>query len=68
LPAHPFEYNRPSEKQLEVLNTLRADAKELHDRVQNLLPAGRMRALAITKLEEFSMWVNKACVFELPEE
>ena len=64
----PFVYSRPSEKQLDVLNQLRAKCKDLNDLQMALLPPGRCRALAITKLEEVSMWQNKAAVFELPAE
>ena len=60
-----FEYHRPSAYQLFVLTQLRKKASELADLVQYLLPPGRCRSLALTKLEEQSMWANKACVFEL---
>jgi hypothetical protein len=62
-----FEYQRPSAYQLQVLAELRAHCKEHHDLLLKLIPNGRCRALAITKLEEVSMWENKACVFEVPE-
>ncbi len=63
----PFEYHKPSEKQLCVLSQLRAKCKELNDLQMQLLPPGRCRSLAVTKLEEVSMWQNKAAVFELAE-
>lgn len=64
----PFEYSRPTEKQLYILNQLRAKCKELNDLQNALLPPGRYRSIASTKLEEVSMFQNKACVFELVAE
>lgn len=64
----PFEYHHPTPRQTEILSKLRAKCKELNDLQMELLPPGRCRALAVTKLEEVSMWQNKACVFELPGE
>lgn len=64
----PFEYSRPTEKQLYILNQLRAKCKELNDLQNALLPPGRYRSLASTTLEQVSAWQNKACVFELAGE
>ena len=34
--------------------------KEVDDAIGNLLPEGRSKAVAVTKLEESAMWVFKA--------
>ncbi len=58
-----FEYHAPSDAQLAALKTLRASCKAHYDLLIATLPPSRERSLAITKLEEVSMWENKACVF-----
>jgi hypothetical protein len=58
---------KPSDHAVEVLSKLRAHCEEHEKLVLELLPAGRCRSVAITKLEEVSMWENKACVFELEQ-
>lgn len=58
---HPFDYHRPSPAQVEQIATFRDGCKALHA-VILALPAGRERALAVTKLEEVSMWGNKAII------
>lgn len=63
-----FQYNKPTEKQTEALKTLREGCEKLHQLMLEVLPPGRYRSIAITKLEEVSMFQNKACVFELPAE
>jgi hypothetical protein len=61
LAKHPFDYHRPSPAQVEQISTVRTGCKELHA-VLMALPPGRERSLAITKLEEVSMWANKAII------
>ena len=62
-----FEYNAPSANQLEALKLLRQSCDAHYKLLITLLPPGRCRSLAITKLEEVSMWENKACVFEVED-
>lgn len=59
---NPFEYQKPTEESVEKITSFREKAKELFDLTNTLKPS-RERSLAITKLEEFSMWVNKHIVF-----
>ena len=59
---HPFEYQKPNEAAVQQIEAVREKCKELFD-LLNLLPASRERSLAITKLEEVSMWANKGIVF-----
>lgn len=63
---HPFEYQRPTPEQVEKINELREGCKTLYELIDTL-PNSRCKTLAITKLEEVSMWVNKAIVFEESE-
>lgn len=59
---HPFEYQSPNEVQVEQIKATRLAFKALYDQLQSL-PASREKSLAITKLEEASMWANKGIVF-----
>lgn len=58
---HPFDYHRPSEKQVAQISTVRTGCKDLHA-ILEALPPGRERDEAIKKLEEVSMWANKGIV------
>lgn len=59
---NPFEYQRPGEEQVKKIEEVRSKCKELYDLLLTL-PESRERSLAITKLEEVSMWANKGIVF-----
>ena len=61
MPKHPFDYHRPNETQIAQINNVRQRCKALHATLLQL-PASRERSLAITKLEEVSMWANKGIV------
>lgn len=57
-----FTNRPPNDAQIELLDSITGamlDAAEILER----LPASRFRSLAITKLEECSMWAKKATVF-----
>ena len=58
---HPFDYHRPSETQVSQITEVRDGCKTLHGILLGL-PNCRERALAITKLEEVSMWANKGII------
>lgn len=60
---HPFEYQRPTPEQVEQIEIVREALKAAHDTILRTIPASRERSLAITKLEEASMWANKGIVF-----
>ena len=60
----PFEYQRPTENQVERITIVREGCKELRDTILRNVWQSRERSLALAKLEEVSMWVNKAIVFE----
>ena len=59
-----FSYHTPKEGQPEKYNKLRDKAKELVYLISEVCPNSRERALAITKLEECSMWANAAIARE----
>jgi len=59
---HPFEYQKPTEEHVAKITEVREACKALYDVLQSL-PASREKSLAITKLEEVSMWANKGIVF-----
>jgi hypothetical protein len=60
---HPFEYQRPTEKQAVCITRIREKCKEMFECLTEVLPHCRERSLAITRLEEVSMWANKGVVF-----
>lgn len=58
-----FEYNAPDAEQLERLKRTRSAIRDAYNVIMKELPPCRERSLAITKLEEASMWANKGVVF-----
>lgn len=62
---HPFEYHAPTPEQTDLIKSVRRECKLLYDTIIANVPESRERSLAITKLEEVSMWVNKAIVMHL---
>ena len=61
--SHLFDYQAPTPAQTDSIKKLRAAMKDLNDLLIAEIPNCRERSLAITKLEEVSMWANKAVVF-----
>lgn len=59
---HPFEYQAPTPEGVKQITEVREGCKALHDTLLTLAPS-RERSVAITKLEEVSMWANKGIVF-----
>ncbi|WP_143075554.1 DUF7681 family protein [Desulfomicrobium apsheronum] len=59
---NPFVYVKPTDLSVEQITIVRDKCKELNDILLSLNPS-RERSLAITKLEEVSMWANKSIVF-----
>lgn len=60
---HPFEYQAPTPEQVQQIQVVREAAKNLYEVLTENVPSSRERSVAITKLEEVSMWANKAIVF-----
>ena len=52
------------ELQLKRIQALNAAARYLEYRINNLCPKGRERKIALQRLEEVVMWVNKAIAYE----
>ena len=53
-----FKYHSPKEGQPEKYTAIREKAKELAYLIDELCPNSREKSLAITKIEESSMWAN----------
>lgn len=53
-----FTYHQPKESQPEKYEALRSKVKELAYLIDELCPDSREKSLAMTKLEEASMWAN----------
>lgn len=53
-----FTYHAPKDGQPEKYRAIREKAKELAYLIKELVPDSREQSLAITKLEECSMWAN----------
>lgn len=53
-----FTYHAPKEGQPEKYQAIREKAKELAYLIQDLVPDSREKSLAMTKLEECTMWAN----------
>lgn len=58
----PFDYQAPTPEHIEQITSVREKCKELYELLNTLAPS-RERSVAITKLEEVSMWANKGIVF-----
>lgn len=63
-----FEYQKPTDKSTETIKSFRQECKELSEFIIQNIPNCRERSVALTKLEEVSMWGNKAIVFNQDEE
>lgn len=57
-----FKDRSPREERSAMFQFIRAKAKELAIIINEEVPEGREKALAITKLEECVMWVNAGIV------
>jgi len=54
-----FQYVQPTEEQKELMQKFRDKYQELHGELSQL-EASRDLSLALTKLEESAMWLNKS--------
>ena len=53
-----FMYHAPKPGQMEMYQDIRTLAKELALEIDEVVPDGREKSLAITRLEEAVMWAN----------
>lgn len=51
-----FDYHRPDAAKVEGIELIRAGCRALADGLDELVPDGREKSLAITSLEEVMMW------------
>jgi hypothetical protein len=58
----PFQYRKATPKQTTEIHKAFAAFAELHKTLLTI-PESRERSLAITNLEQSSMWANKAIAF-----
>ena len=63
----PFAYHRPSEDGLSRINALREAYSSLQRLIEEVAPASRQRAVALTELETSAMWAIKSVVFNDPK-
>lgn len=64
---NPFEYQKPSALATEQIIVFRDMCKTMYEHLMTLSPS-RERSVAITKLEEVSMWANKHFAFHVKDE
>lgn len=57
---HRFDYHRPDADKVKAHEGIREFSRELAHHFDRVLPPGREKALAITKLEEVMFWANAA--------
>jgi hypothetical protein len=60
-----FEYKKPSEEGIRKIETIRKNCQILAMMIDAEIPDSREKDMAIKKLEEVSMWANKAIVFNV---
>lgn len=53
-----------NEEQTKRIQDVKLAARYLEYRINNLCPKGRERKIALQRLEEVVMWVNKAIAYE----
>ena len=59
-----FDYQPPTEAMIEQITELREACKVVYRTLMERVPPSAERTLAIRRLEEVSMWGNKAIVYE----
>ncbi|SLJ40239.1 Uncharacterised protein [Mycobacteroides abscessus subsp. abscessus] len=65
---HRFNYHRPDPEQVTSHETIRGKCREPAHDLDTILPPGREKSVALTKLEEVLMWGNAAIAREVPRE
>jgi hypothetical protein len=61
---NPFEYQKPGGNQIVQIEEVRQSMRATYTAILENVPPSAERTLAIRKLEEASMWANKAIVFD----
>jgi hypothetical protein len=60
-----FEYRKPTERGVKQIELIREYCKRLALLIYTEVPESREKEVALEKLEEVSMWANKATVFNV---
>jgi hypothetical protein len=55
-----FDYVKYDERAMNIQDAFKRRVIDLEDAIESLLDSPRAKALSLTKLEEFYMWVGKA--------
>ena len=65
---HPstFDYLKPREGQIEVINALREYTKEYAERIDQALDDGPDKTYILRRIRETAMWIN-ACLTRHPD-
>ncbi len=64
MPKEPFEYQAPTPEHVANITLVRQGCATLAAIIAEAVPQCAERTLALRKLEECSMWANKAIVFD----
>lgn len=64
LHSSTFEYLKPTDEQLDVMQAARDATKDYAMRIEALLPDGADKTYIMRKLRELGMWVNVAITRE----
>lgn len=59
-----FQYHAPTDDQIKAIQYVREALGHAFDSIKAHVPSCAEQTLAIRKLEEASMWANKAIVFD----
>jgi hypothetical protein len=59
-----FTYQAPTPDHVDRLKIIRNEARAFAEKLQRLVPDGREKSVAITKLREVVMWANAGIVLE----
>lgn len=54
-----YQYLKPTEEQIETMQSFRDKFEDLHKEIEEKLPHSRGRSSCLTKLEEANFWLNK---------
>lgn len=63
-----FDYQKPTEKSMQVITKFRQNISNFYESVINDLPDSREKSVFVTKLEEASMWGIKSVVHNQNED
>lgn len=58
--GHRFTYHPPQDHQIPKYQLIRAKAAEFAQLIEKLTPVSREQSLALTNLEQATMWANAA--------